>query len=261
MLLATTASADGVTFSCINIGFPFELLLADSTTVEVNSLDDYENVSSDVDVNPWVDFVYPLDNVTDADGNVHLINSGEEFYDLWLTCETYSYDNDTTHIIRVFISQCHQLVYPIDLLTDDNTIVTVDNYAEYDSLAAYSSNAYKYIFPVQLVDEQGNPMTADNFSELYSLVTSCSLPVPGLGDPDGVAIIKCLIVDYPLHLWLRDGSAISVNNYEEYKAIALQGAEGGIDFRYPLLLINADGNNFSVNNVNELYQLADAECP
>ena len=253
LITRSFSGADGLDLGCISIDYPFEMLLLDSTTAEVNSEDDFINITSDPSNYP-IDFVYPL-NVTDEDGNSLTANDVNELGEFFTDCIPNTGWNDDfgdwffPAWDITFENSCYQLVYPVNLLDIDSMTVTANDEDELISLLS-DGNIYSFAFPLDLEDEDGNIVTAEDPDELFELLAECG-PGPGNGGC-GIGTFACYELGYPATLLLIDGSTVVVNDDDEFAEVMMSGEWAG--FEFPLTLIDEDGNTITVNSEDELHE-------
>lgn len=249
----STSSSDGLDLGCISIDYPFDFLLVDSSTLAINSEDDFINALNNTD-NPPIDFVYPLD-VTDTEGNSLTVPDAEGLAELFTDCipNTGWNDDFPTWFFPAWLisyeNSCYQLVYPLTLLDVDSVGVTAIDEDELISLLS-DGNIYSFAFPLDLEDEAGEIVSADDPDELFELLSECG-PGPGNGGC-GIGTFACYELGYPVTLLLTNGTTVVVNDDDEFAEVFLTGEWAGFD--YPLTLIDEDGNEVVVNNEDELHE-------
>ncbi|MEZ4930611.1 MAG: hypothetical protein R2788_00580 [Saprospiraceae bacterium] len=251
LISRSTSSAEGLDLGCVSIDYPFQMILLDSSIIDIASEDDFLNALSD-ETNPPLDFVYPL-NITDQDGNSLTVADTEALADAFADCiPNMGWDDDFPEWffpawVISYEYSCYQLVYPVTLLDMDSMAITVSDENELVSYLA-DGNLYSFAFPLNLEDEDGNPATAADQGELFDLLAQCS-PEPGPGGC-GIGTFGCYQLGYPATLLLVDGSTVVVNDDDEFAEVVFSGEWAG--FEYPLTLIDEDGNSIVVNNEEEL---------
>lgn len=243
------ANSDGLELGCVNIPYPFGLVFADSSQLIINSESDFLTALGD-SIEFAIDFVYPL-NVTDADGNPAIVNSIDELGALFADCVPTTGWNDTfpdwffPAWDLSLDNSCYELVYPLTLLNEDGTNTVA---ADHDELVALLSDGtiYSFGFPLNLKDENGTPIVASDANALFNLLASCGGSNPG---GCGIGSYGCFTIGYPATLTLIDGSAVVVNNDDEFGTAVMNGDWAG--FAYPLTLINEDGTQVIVQSEQE----------
>lgn len=244
----------GLELICINIAYPFDMIRLDSTTVSVTSETDFEAALEDFD-NPVIDFVYPLD-VTDEDGNVSTVANADELGVLFSACiPDYGWDIDTTGQQWMFpawnISSddpCYDLVYPLDLLDQDSTVVPVADEPTLISLLS-DGNFYSFAFPLTLENQEDSLITVNDGDALFDLLAKGCSTDPVLGGC-GIGTFVCYELVYPVSLVAIDGSIEVVNDDNEFAEALI--SDGYVRFAYPLTLSDVDGNVIVVNDDAEL---------
>ena len=253
LLARSASSSDGLDLGCVSIDYPFDLLLLDSSIVEITSEDDFIIVFNN-EYNLPLDFVYPL-SVTNEDGESSSVNNAEELAEIFADCiPNTGWDDDFNDWffpawVISFENSCYQLAYPVTLLDTDSVAVTADDEEDLINLLA-NGDIYSFAFPLNLEDEEGNTVMAENADDLFDLLADCS-PNPGPGGC-GIGTFGCYQLGYPVTLVLIDGTSVTVNDDDEFAVVLVSGEWA--DFGYPLTLIDEDGNEIIVNNEEELHE-------
>ena len=106
--------------------FPINILYADGTTVDINSIDDLESAFDDCFYNEddiCFDITYPINLITNEDAtNITTVNNDEEF-DNYLEALTDDDDFDITYPLTVILEDQSNKV----ITSDDEFINLVDS--------------------------------------------------------------------------------------------------------------------------------------
>ena len=171
---------DGFEFiGCLELSFPFDVVLNDGTTVTVNNHMEYCDLMLQGSI---FDFVYPL-SFTTPDGQVVTVQSEMELYDaLSLHCGDIggpAFGNLSILYIGtlpVFGDSvaCFNVVYPVDAIGEDSVTQTINNQMELESLVTQGT-LLNVVFPVSVTYiDAGTTVTATNEPELFAILEGCN---------------------------------------------------------------------------------------
>ena len=256
------SDSEGINLGCFSIEYPFSLDI-DGEEVEINSEEDFENISTSINEESIVDFVYPL-NITFENEENQTIENAEQLAEAFAECipdqgwdvfpDSLDQNSFPAYLINTDES-CFDLVYPVsllDLVTGDEVIVNDED--EFIAALADAESFLFFNFPLTLIGEEGEVL-ANNGEELWTILISCEYDGSGAGIDTTFNLggeILCYDVSYPFTVLLANGNEVVVNNHEEYCALMLEGQV--VDFVYPITLINAEGEEVIVNSQEEFAQ-------
>ncbi|MFY0629677.1 MAG: hypothetical protein JXR05_04795 [Flavobacteriaceae bacterium] len=114
-----------------------------------------------------VDFVYPF-TVTTSNGIV-TINSSADFDAVYNEC--FGIDNCTD-----CVEVCFEIVYPLTLIQDNGTIVTINSDIQFDNyLQSLGSDSFFTVsYPMTVRFEDGTEQVINNDNEFNTLLDSCN---------------------------------------------------------------------------------------
>ena len=161
--------------NCFTLTYPVDLVYADGTTVTVNDDTEYDAALMNAVSNPVEDFVYDIEIV--QNGTPIMVHDINEFYDILMVCASmpsgYHYSNipPTSHF-----SGCFTINYPIVIVMNDGSTVTVNNDNEYDdALANSTTNAYAEDFQYPFsVNQNGQDYAINNINDFFAMVMNCT---------------------------------------------------------------------------------------
>ncbi|MEL6657628.1 MAG: hypothetical protein AAFR36_14320 [Bacteroidota bacterium] len=261
--LTTTSEDNGLELGCFSIDFPFSLLLEDGTTVEVFTIEEFEDVTSQESPFMVVDFVFPLTLTTAEDESVQ-VNSNEELALQFASCIPDEGWDDATEegsaVIPAFLFEdlCFDLVYPVDLEDTDGHTYTANNEVELIDLCITVPNLF-FTLPFTVTDEDGEEVVIESVAGFYDLFWDCEGNTPP-GTEGGITIdlidldsancdFETLAIQYPYDVLTEDGELITVEDENEEAALILSGEDYTV--QYPFNLIAGDSQIITINNDEE----------
>jgi hypothetical protein len=250
---------------CFDFVYPVTLILDDNTTVVVNNNTEFDNlVMNGQNGHYVVNITYPFD-VTQNGTNTTIANS-VEFQTLMDSC--FSCGGSTggnvyyAYLMPSYVfDNCLTLDYPVTLVYNDGSTITVNNNTEYDD-ALMNSTATLYIVDYQYpftVTQNGSTVTINDINGLYDALNTCCS-----GNPNGNVSFTdslCFEFVYPVTLVYNDGTTLTVNNNTEMDdAVSRTNntQQHHVDtFQYNISVIQ-NGATIVVHNDQEFQQLLDS---
>lgn len=259
-----TTTNDGLELGCFSIDYPFELLLEDGTTVEINTLEEFETAAAQESPFQVVDFVFPLTVTTEEEESTQ-VNSNEELGMMFASCIPDDGWDETTEdegILPAFIFTefCYDLVYPVELEDQDDNSYTANNDQEFIDLLATVPNLY-FTLPLTVTTEDGAEVLIESVAGFYELYYDCDGNIPPgteggiIIDPsefDGDCDFENLSIQFPYNVMTEDGELITVEDENQEAALILSGVHYTIE--YPFNLLNVDGEVITINNEMEFVE-------
>lgn len=146
---------------CFSFNFPLSLIDVNGNEVVVNT--NMELLTSQ----NIVDFVYPF-TVTTSNGEV-IINNCSDFDSLFNECFGIDDCPDCPDI-------CFEIIYPLTLLEDNGTIVTINSDTEFnDYLQNLANDTYfTMTYPINVRLDDGTEQIINNDDEFNALLNSCN---------------------------------------------------------------------------------------
>ncbi len=251
-------------YFCFEFNYPISLMYSDGSTASITNDSEFAQAIQDQTQTLYIiNFVYPF-NVT-KDGQTVTVSNDIDFVDLVNSCQTINVNMPTPSQ-----SFCFDFVYPVTLVLDDNTSVTVNNNTEFDDLVMNGQNGHYVVnitFPFD-VTQNGTSSTIANSVEFQTLIDSCY----SCGGPSGGNIYYaylmpsyvfdyCLTLDYPVTLVYNDGSTVTVNNNTEYDDALMNSTASlfVVDYQYSFT-VTQNGNVVTINDINDFYNALSTCC-
>ncbi len=190
-----------------------------------------EGLSEDAEVY----IVYPL-NVTLSDGTQQTINSEEEFYELYESCE--SSDGD--------VVDCFTLNFPLTALDSKGNEVTVNSEQE-----LYSLDLVDFAYPISVTLLDGSVVTVNSSDEFDSLYNDCY----GIDDCEDCDT-TCFEIVFPFSVASQSGDLVTFSDYDQLLDFLDQLTENDtFVIQYPISVEFEDGTQQSVGSDEELEAL------
>lgn len=258
MTRSNESSDEGLEIDCFTIVYPFTLVDDQNNEHLITSLDDLIILESDSSV-VIVNIEFPI-TIQQDDEDV-IIENEDEFAEVFASCVPdggWTEDFFPAYLIN-FENSCFQLSFPVQLLTQSNETITVDDEEAFNN--ALAAEDASFVYPFELIDESGNIVVVGDIDGLFNTLLSCN----GFENGDstvwnweeGFEYVGCYKLEFPINLELQDGTTITVNNHMEFCDLLLQGEVG--NYTYPLSLLDAEGNEVITNTEEELNELL-LEC-
>lgn len=223
LLSQGSSSSDGYQLSCFSVDYPFELIDADGVTYQVNNEDELNSV---IESSDCVEFVYPL-NITFDDGTTDTIT---EYYDLleaYASCEPKEgCDGDYAFLINSE-DDCHEFVYPFELVDEDQNIITVADEQEFVAAVAEES-ILSFSYPLTLEHVDGNTRVFENEEDLNLALYGCSEEVGLFMSTlqfEAIIRLDCVDITYPMTVTLLSGVNAEINDDDELMSYDLATIE------------------------------------
>ncbi len=145
---------------CFVLNYPLTALDHDGNEVTVNS-------EEDLYMFEFVGFVYPI-SVTLMDGTQETVNNPQEFDSLYNDC----YDIEDCYDCE---EECFEIVFPMSFVTENETVVTVNNYDElWEFVSQLTEEDFCVIsYPITVQFEDGTQQTANSDEEFDALYDAC----------------------------------------------------------------------------------------
>ena len=236
---------------CFDIIYPISLVYNDGTNLVVNNDQEFDDAYINGTSSHYIDHLtFPID-VIDQNGQPETINDAVAFQALIDSCF-----GSTVYMALLppsdFFGSCIELNYPVTLVYNDNTTLTVNNNQEYDeALTNSTSRHYVVDFEYDLsVTQNGNRITVSDISGFFDLFLNCA-PTPDYTD------LLCFTFNYPIDVLLSDGSMLTVHNDAELNTIMIDNTNTSTyfnDFIYPFT-VEKDGVTITINNQTEFNDL------
>ena len=248
--MATT----GFTLECITVNYPFSFELVSGAAVIINDSTEVDFAIS-YQEDDIIDFVYPIEAINQNGASI-IVNNIEDLIKAFIACIPTQGWNETEDVgfpAFHFESLCAELIYPFNLHTKENVIITVND--EKDFADALAHNNYYFEFPIKVVNLEGNILAVDHEEELMNILFDCEV----YNDPHTnifpFDFSFCFDITYPVSLIDEFENTIAVNNEDELYSLLFTGIV--INFVYPITLIAEDGTNVEANNENTINELID----
>ncbi len=246
---------------CFDFVYPVDIEMSDGSVATVHDASEFDLLFANASANYYpVNMVYPFE--VDKDGQIITIHNSVEFETLIDSCFGGNVCPDGLLIPSDWFA-CLSLNYPIDLLYNDGSTVTVNNDREYDD-ALYNSTVNHYVEDFVydiIVLENGNVHVVHNIQEFYDLYMNCFT-----GGAIAYTDSLCFDFVYPLQVLDFSGNATTVNNNTELNDFMEQLYPNGNqfpfidnDFVYPVQIVY-NGTTFTLNDINDYYSAINTYC-
>ncbi|MCB9285668.1 MAG: hypothetical protein H6560_00005 [Lewinellaceae bacterium] len=253
----TSSTSEGVEMACLSINYPFDMVLESNEAITINSQSDFQAAVAPNTSNPVVDFAFPL-TVVDAKGNTKIVNDNNALGRDFASCipETgwaaSASNGETVPACLVGAPFCFEYVYPANLADEDGNTYTAGNEGEFIDLFA-TIPSLSLQLPASFLDEEGNTIVVNDFDAFFNLTFECEdITPPVTGEGIEIQGFGCLELVYPFNVVDSDGTAITVNDEDEYANLILNGAE--VELQYPFSLTNAEGDTFVIEEIFDVIE-------
>ena len=169
---------------CFELVFPVTIIFPDSTTAEASS---YQNIKEtirswrqanpDVEGRPHLEF--PIE-VLNQDGELISIADRTELRKLIRDCKRDFRHGPRDHHMMGKFRACFELVFPLDVLLPEGTLVEVESYREIkQTLREWrqdnpgSTDRPQLNFPIEIEHEDGSTETINSVEELKAAKEAC----------------------------------------------------------------------------------------
>jgi len=240
--------------TCFDYVYPISIEMSDGSTVVVNNDTELDNLFMNANNNLYpVDIVYPFDVI--QNGQSLTINNSVEFNALLDSCYGCGVVASFMPPSAAF-DQCFDLNYPLDLMLDDGTTITVNNNTEYDDaiFAMTPPFVVDFVYPVSATDDNGTTYTFNDIYEFSQALMNCSMSPAGGSQLPVSYLYDCVDLVYPVTIIMSDGTTQVANDVNEYDAIvgSTNTSVYAVDFQYPVN-ISYNGQTYTVNSLDEIF--------
>jgi len=250
-------SNEGLTMECITISYPFGFVSESGTTTKINNKEEVQKALSN-EKNPVIDFVYPIKVKLYEREALVSVNNVEDLAQVFIGCIPTDGWEDIQNVgfpAFEFDGLCKELAYPVNLQSDRNTVIKVENEREFANELAKGN--YYFKFPVTLVGIDGKTIAADNEKVLINTLFDCETYTTSDASTSPFDFATCYDIFYPVILTDELGNTVTVNNVDELYELLFSGEV--VDFVYPITLVSEEETTIVVNNEEELTTLIE-EC-
>jgi len=250
------ASEEGLDLDCFEILYPFSVVDNDGIEYEITRIEDFESILSEIEGNEIIDFVYPINVLTDDGGFAVADAFGlGELFALCVPDGGWNEDDFPAYLIDN-TNSCYTLDYPISVEDLNGNVEVAENETEFVGLI--SEEDLFFVFPFGLIDEDGTALEITNVDALFNTLFDCNfIDQDSLWDWEvGFEFIGCYRVEFPLIVVTEDGE-VEVNNHMELCDLMLEGQL--IGYGFPLTLLDEEGDEIVVNSEEEFNE-AIAAC-
>ncbi|MEM9920133.1 MAG: hypothetical protein AAF990_18700 [Bacteroidota bacterium] len=243
--------------SCYILDYPINLRHPDGTIFTANDEAEFIDLLA---THELLFFEFPITLIDSENDTTFIANNVDDIFELFATCETISHPCDSV-IFGSGSLACYTIVFPVDLILLDSTVVTAADENEFNNLL-FNGNVAGFAYPLSLIDEDGSVLVANDDNELFLLFNQCDGIVVG-GDDPAVQLLflfsnhpnspnGCYEINYPITVADIDGNSIVLNDaaaYEEaLETIFLVSVE------YPVsITLNDGGGVVDINSFDDLH--------
>jgi len=155
--------------SCYEFVYPISLENWEGETVTANNESEFNTAITNEPHN----FIFPF-SIVDEDGEVISVADIDELFDALFDCNGFSVGDSTVWDYEVGFEYigCYMVEFPIDIVLDDGTVVTVNNHEEMCEYMFEGSIA-DYTYPLTLISEEGEEVVVGSAEELEELLAEC----------------------------------------------------------------------------------------
>ena len=230
--------------SCYQLIYPLNLLTVDSASVTVNNEDELLSYLSDGNL---YSFSFPI-LLEDQDGNNISADTPDNLFDLLADCGPGSGSGGC----GIGTIGCYEINYPIDLLLQDGSTITVNNDDEFADV--FLNEVWVgFDYPISLIDEEGNTFTVNSEDELMDALMACDGYGGGPGEFEGDFL--CYDFVYPFSIIdPSTNSSMTINNSDEWQNYFMTYGPLIELIEYPVTLISVEtSEETEINTIDEFY--------
>ena len=245
---------------CFEFVYPVSVEMNDGTSVTVNNDEEMDDLFiNSTDQYYPVDMVYPFEVVQDEE--TIIINNTVEFNALLDSC--FGNISGGMLLPAEAFNNCFSLNYPVDLILEDGSTVTVNNNTEYNNYIFAMNPPYvtDFVYDISITHFDGSTQVIHNINEFAEAINECYMNENPL--PDGFHFselppsffYQCVELVYPVTIVFNDGSTQVANNEAEYNNILGSSTADVyvVNFQYPINIIFEE-QNYTINNLSEIME-------
>ena len=242
---------------CFDFVYPLSIMYNDASVQSLADDNEFlQAIAGQTNNHYIIDFVYPFD--ISQNGTITTINGSGDFMDAIASCHPLQ------NLFMSVLLNCVDYVYPVDVELSDGSVVTVNNYSEFDDLYNdFSTNIMPVdmVYPFDVI-QNGNTVTVANAVDFQIMIDDCMTAngyVVGIDSniPSDTAFVQANSdFIYPITLIYNDGSTEVINNFSEYSNALLYMTRDHypIEFQYDIQVTSTlSGEIITVHNISELY--------
>lgn len=243
--------------SCYQLSFPLQLLTVSNETITVNNEEEFNNAIAAEDAS----FVFPIELI-DEDGNVSIASDIDGLFTVLFSCNGFETQDSTYWDWEQGFEYlgCYKLEFPINLLLDDGTPITVNNHTEFCDLLLRGGIS-NYTFPLSLIDSEGNTFIADSEEALNELLQECY--TSQFSELFGILIEttlteynNCFDYVYPVGVKMLDSTSVEINSDQEFIEFAQINFEEICCLAFPVDVIYIENEErVTIENEFEYFEI------
>lgn len=165
------------------IAFPFDVEVYNDSTnaIEVETINNEEefinlietcNFETNQPCDCFENYTPVCVEITDPSGNTFVVTYPNACY---AACDGFTEDDFVDDCEGDYNSNgndCYTLVFPLSIITDENTTVTVNSQQELDA-ATYNSYYFDFVYPIDISQNDGNIITINTREEIEAVLNDC----------------------------------------------------------------------------------------
>ncbi len=252
--------------SCYELSYPITLEKVDESQITVGDEDEFV----DALYSDFYFFVFPF-SLIDEDGELVEITDQEVLFDVLIDCNDIDFSDSLDFSWDNADLACFQLVFPLDVVLSDGTVVTVENHEEYCDLMLIGTIS-DFSYPITVLDEDGTSYVLNDIDELNALISEhCDywwdvgsdgffellILISGT-EVQGPGIPNCYDINYPIEYTDSDDQTIAIDSDEDLINL-ISSAEFGLDIEslvYPIdVTLISDQSVSTVNNLEDIFAI------
>lgn len=241
--------------SCYEMVYPVSLVDIDGNVVIVNDAVELGDLLANGDL---YFFEWPL-SLVDEDDVVYTADSEDALFILLSECDDFGNPCDTVITGGGFIG-CYEIVFPIDLVLIDGSVVTAADENEFFNLI-FSGQVEDFSYPITLLAADGTEIIISDADALDQALQDCGF----IGGGDQMLLLAgtataagsgCYEINLPIDFVMLDGSILAITTMDEY----IENMGAAETLVYPVsVTLTEDGSVVNLEDFEDILILLD-EC-
>ncbi|HRG20911.1 MAG TPA: hypothetical protein PLQ57_07760 [Saprospiraceae bacterium] len=203
-------------------------------------------------------FVFPM-TLDPVDGTADVVvNNTDELFNALISCGGMPCDTIINWENNFETIACYGIQFPITVTLINGTNQTIVNGQEFANVLL-EGNVAGLVFPIQLIDEQNQVITVNSETELNELVNECNtivdpnineLQILAIGTMDSVGTQPCYTVLFPVQAIPQSvqGTVVTVQNQSQLLEYAFNPTGEGYTLIYPVKVKENETNTEVIFN-------------
>ncbi len=254
--------------SCYTLQYPLDLTDTDGETVTVNNEAEFNGAIAE----ELYFFVFPI-TLIDEVGEEVVTENNDEIFTALFSCNEFDPGDSIIWDWETGFDYigCYMIEFPLDVILEDGTTVTVNTHEELCELMLTGSLA-GYAFPLTLINVEGEEVIVNNEEEFEEAMEECwTISIGGDGLSALFALLigssdldepgdACFTISFPVTLDYENQDDIVLNSIEEMIMLLENITDPFFEVVFPITVtLNEDGSEVVLENYEELSELVE-EC-